>query len=198
MEQTADAVVIGGGIFGGSVAHFLTRLGFGRIVLLEKRCFAAVSTGHTGGAIRTAYSNPLTIRLAVRALEMFRDAGERLGGDCRFRQTGYLIMFNTESLGVNVEEIDGEEITVRWPELSLEHDDVGGGIFEPDSGVADGTTTTLALISSAAKRGLSVHEGVGATGIRLEGDRVVGVETEQGPIDTPVVGSLRHVPLSFF
>ena len=37
METQADAVVIGGGIFGASVGHFLAKLGFGKIVLLEHR-----------------------------------------------------------------------------------------------------------------------------------------------------------------
>ena len=41
MEKTADAVVIGGVIFGASVAHFLAKFGYGKIVLLEKRRFAA-------------------------------------------------------------------------------------------------------------------------------------------------------------
>ena len=36
MTNTADAVVIGGGILGVSTAHFLAKLGFGSVVLLEK------------------------------------------------------------------------------------------------------------------------------------------------------------------
>ena len=35
--------------------------------------------------------------------------------------------------------------------------------------------------------GLLAYEGIGATGIRLEGDRVVAVDTDDGPIQTPVV-----------
>lgn len=44
MQTKADAVVIGGGIMGASTAHFLAKLGFGDIVLLESRKLAAVST----------------------------------------------------------------------------------------------------------------------------------------------------------
>ena len=35
MRATADAVVIGGGIIGASVAHFLTELGYGDVVLVD-------------------------------------------------------------------------------------------------------------------------------------------------------------------
>ena len=100
LPRKADAVVIGGGILGASTAHFLATLGFGQVVLLEKLTLAAVSTGHTGGAIRTAYSNPVTIQLALRGLEMFTDAREHLGGDCDFRRCGYLVLAGADELAL--------------------------------------------------------------------------------------------------
>ena len=36
MTERADAVVIGAGILGASVAHFLTKIGYGDVVLLDK------------------------------------------------------------------------------------------------------------------------------------------------------------------
>ncbi len=71
MNRTADFVVIGGGIFGASTAHFLSKTGFGQGVLLEQRSLAAVSTGHSAAHVRTYYSNPVTVQLAGRAVEMF-------------------------------------------------------------------------------------------------------------------------------
>ena len=65
MDSNADAVVIGGGIFGASAAHFLAKKGFGNIVLLEKRSLAAVSTGHSAANVRTYYSNPMTVQLEI-------------------------------------------------------------------------------------------------------------------------------------
>ena len=198
MSQTADAVVIGGGILGVSTAHFLARIGFGSVVLLEKRSLAAVSTGHSAAAIRTFYSNPLTIRLAVRSAQMFASAEERFGGSCGFRQTGYLTLLDEANLhqgrqvadmerqhGVPVEELSPEALRQRFPVVDLEQ--VRAGIFEPRSGYADPMATTRLLAAAAEPLGLTVREGVGATGITREGDRVTGVETEEGPISTPVV-----------
>ena len=92
MRKTADAVVIGAGIMGACTAHFLAKKGFGRVVLLEKRKLAAVSTGHSAAIIRTFYSNPLTTSLAPRAREMFENDQEEIGGDCEFRRSGYLCL----------------------------------------------------------------------------------------------------------
>jgi sarcosine oxidase subunit beta len=95
MEKTADAVIIGGGILGASTAHFLAKKGIGKVVLLEKRTLAAVSTGHSAANIRCAYSNPVTIQLALRAFEMFENDREQLSGDTGFTRTGMMILFET-------------------------------------------------------------------------------------------------------
>ena len=92
MDRTADAVVIGGGIMGASVAHFLAKGGFGKVVLLDNKTLAGASTGHSAANVRTLYSNPLTIQLAVRAVEMFENQREELGGDCGFDQVGFLCL----------------------------------------------------------------------------------------------------------
>lgn len=198
MDKTADAVVIGGGILGASTAHFLTKKGFGKVVLLEKHTLAAVSTGHSAAIVRTFYSNPLTIRLAQRAVEMFRNDREELGGDSGFRQVGYLCLLEEETLasgqqvlhqlrrhGVEVLELSPEDLKETLPQMDLEG--VVGGLLEPNSGYADPVRTTYRLVERARDWGLVAHEGVGATGIRLQGDRVTAVETPQGPIETPVV-----------
>ena len=200
LPRTADAVVIGGGIFGASTAHFLAKLGFDCVVLIEKLTLAAVSTRHTGGAIRTAYSNPLTIKLALRGLEMFTSAEEHLGGASGFRRGGYLLLAGQEELkpsrammhhqvqqGVDVEEISLDEIHARWPEIDLAPGGVAAGFYEPQSGIADGLKTTQTLVESARTHGLVAFEGVAATGIRRSGDAVAAVQTDRGVIETPVV-----------
>ena len=93
MEKVADAVVVGGGIMGASIGHFLAKKGFGKILLFEKRNLAAVSTGHSAAHVRTYYSNPVTVQLAWRAVQMFENDREELGGDCGFQQLGFLTVF---------------------------------------------------------------------------------------------------------
>ena len=196
--RTADAVVIGGGIMGASVGHFLAKKRFGKIVVLEKRKLAAVGTGQSGANIRTYYSNPVTVQLAKRSLHMFENAKEMLGGDCSFRQIGFLLLLDDKSVepgkrilemqkkfGSDIRFVSPPEIKELAPQVSLDH--IAGGIYEPRSGYTDPVKTTVNLIEKAKEWGLTCIEGKGATGIRIENERVVAVETEDGPITTRVV-----------
>jgi sarcosine oxidase subunit beta len=198
LRATADAVVIGGGILGASTAHFLAKKGFGKIVLLEQRTLAAVSTGHSAAAVRTFYSNPVTVQLARRAVEMFSNAEDELGGDCGFERIGYLALLSEEGMhagkrvvelerahDIRVEELTPEEIAARQPLVNL--DGITFGILEPNSGFADPTRTTRQLVESAKSWNLTAHENVGAKSITLNHGRVSAVETEKGTIETRVV-----------
>ncbi len=198
MNTTADAVVIGGGIMGASVAHFLARNGGGRIILLEKQTLAAVSTGHTAAVVRTFYSNPLTIKLAQRALEMFANDRDALGGDCGFKPVGYMCVLSERSAssgrhvlaleqaqGIDTREISPDQIKQIVPQVHV--DDLVGAIYEPLSGYVDPIKTTRVLCESAADDGLTTFEDRGATEIQLDGSKVVGVQTPQGTIATRVV-----------
>ncbi len=197
MEKTADAVVIGGGIMGAATAHFLAKKKFGKVVLLEKNRLASVSTGHSAAIVRTFYSNPLTLQLALRARSMFENAAEELGGDCEFRRIGYCCIFEEKAsptgeqllqierpAGVVAERVSRAQIKELAPQINV--DDVIFGIYEPLSGYVDPTKTTENLVASAKDWGLQAYEGVSATSIRLDGNRVTGVETDQGTIETGV------------
>ena len=198
MHKTADAVIIGGGILGASAAHFLAKRGFGDVVLLEKRSLASVSTGHSAANVRTYYSNAVTAQLAWRAVQMFENDREELGGDSGFQQVGFLLLLDESTVatgdqilrtelenGVEAKDLTADEARELAPQLSF--DRIVRAVYEPRSGYADPVRTTRSLVERAKDWGLAAYEDVGATGIRLEGDRVAAVETEEGPIETPVV-----------
>ena len=140
----------------------------------------------------------MTVKLAWRAVQMFENDRDELGGDCSYEPVGCMVLLEEGSAasglhtlelerqhGVEVREISPEDILELAPHFNLEG--VTGAIYEPRSGYADPVRTTVNLVERAKEWGLVVHEGVAATGIRLDGDRVSGVETEEGTIDTPVV-----------
>ena len=198
MHKTADAVVIGSGILGASTAHFLAKRGFGNVLLLEKAALASVSTGHSAANVRTYYSNAVTAQLAWRAVQMFENDREELGGDSGFQQVGFLLLLEESNVatgdqilrtevenGVEAKDLTADEAKELAPQLSL--DGVVRAIYEPRSGYADPVKTTRSLVERAKDWGLASYEGVGATGIRLDRDRVAAVETEQGRVETPVV-----------
>ena len=164
MIQKADAVVIGGGIMGASTAHFLTKLGYGQVALVEKRRICGGSTQYSAAHVRQHYSNEVAIRLAVRGAQMFANAEEELGGPAGFEQIGYLLFAPPEgeqalreivpfqqSLGVSTTLVEPAEVERRWPELRLEG--VALACHEPTSGFADPLQTVESLVRSAQRDG---------------------------------------------
>jgi sarcosine oxidase subunit beta len=194
----ADAVVIGAGIMGASTAHFLTKLGFGTVALVEKRKICGGSTQYSAAHVRQHYSNEVAIRLAVRGASMFANAEEELGGPAGFHQIGYLLFAPPEGeqalrdivpvqqgFGVETMLLEPAEVESRWRELRL--DGVSLACYEPTSGFADPVLTVESLVRSAAREGLDVYEGCEVLGMSTSGGRVTGVATGDGEIATGVV-----------
>ena len=198
MSERADAVVIGAGILGASVAHFLTKLGFGDVVLLDKGAVCSGSTQYSAANVRQHYSNEVGIRLAVRAVEMFSNDEEELGGPSGFVRCGYMVMAPhgeeqairdvvplQRSLGVQTEILEPGEVAARYPAIDV--DGVALACLETTSGYADPVLTTRSLVESARRRWLRLAEGRAVTGIARSNGKVTGVETTAGDIEAPVV-----------
>lgn len=183
---------------GASVAHFLVELGYGDVVLVEKSRLCGGSTQYSAAHVRQHYTNEVAIRLAVRAVAMFANAEEELGGPVGFTRHGYLVLAPRsqeeairrvvplqQALGVKTEILSVDEVSDRWPELALEG--VALACFEQDSGYADPVLTVRALVDSARARGLTVYEGRRVLGVSTAKGRVTGVVTGEGEIATGVV-----------
>ncbi len=158
----ADAVVIGGGIMGASTAHFLTKLGFGEVALVEKRKICGGSTQYSAAHVRQHYSNEVGIRLAVRGASMFANAEEELGGPSastrsatcssrrprRSRRSATSSPCSRASASRRRPSSPTRSMS-RWPQLRL--DGVGLACFEPTSGFADPVLTVESLVRAAQR-----------------------------------------------
>jgi sarcosine oxidase, subunit beta len=198
MIRSADAVVIGGGIMGASVAHFLTKLGYGKVALVEKSTICGGSTQYSAAHVRQHYTNEVAIRLAVRAAGMFARSEAELGGPTGFVRHGYMVIAPPEqeqairdvvpvqqSLGVRTEILTTDDVAERWPALNV--DGVALACFEETSGYADPVLTVRSIVRSAERDGLEVVEGCEVVGVSTNGGRLTGVDTSEGPIATGVV-----------
>ncbi len=191
-QQTADVIIIGGGITGTSAAFQLAQRGQ-KVILLEKSFIAAGGTGRTGGIIRTHYSNAITARMALLSLNVWRNFDELVGGDVGWLPAGALFIVGPhdldglkanielqQSVGINTQFLDAHELHKLAPYLNV--DDIGGGAYEPDSGCADGTLAANAYAKRARELGAVVAQGVEVTGIQIQSGRVTGVSTADGTV----------------
>jgi len=197
MGKTTDVIVVGGGVLGGSVAFHLAERGVG-VTLVEKDSLASGPTGRSCGIIRQHYSHPVTIRMALDSLRFFESFGERVGGTCDFRCTGYLLAAGPEqigtlaanvelqrSLGVNTRVVSVEELLELTPGVAVEG--IAGAAYEPDSGYADPYATTAALVNRAEELGAVIVTGTRVREVLVEDGVARGVITDEGRIDAGAV-----------
>src|SRR5215470_16499567 len=146
MLETADAVVIGGGILGVSTAYHLGRLGFGKVTVLERHTLGSGSTGKSAAVVRTFYSNDVFVKLAKRGLSMFENFQEELGEDVGFKRIGYMVITDRASTvdhvlelhkryGLKSEKLTPADVKKIVPGMNV--DDVAAAGYEPNSGFAD-------------------------------------------------------------
>jgi glycine/D-amino acid oxidase-like deaminating enzyme len=198
MSETADCIIIGGGIMGASIAYHLAKQGGGQITLLERQALCNGTTGRSGAIIRQHYSNEYTVRMARNCLAVFQHFDERIGGDCGFATTGMVVMAGEQGAealqtnvkmqqhqGVDTQLIQPEEVSEAAPGYN------GAGValacYEPGAGVTDPMATTHSFAKRARDFGATIREGVTVTHILTEGERVTGVRTSAGDVQAPIV-----------
>lgn len=198
MSESADVVVVGGGCNGASIAFHLTERGVGRVVLLEKGALASGPTGRSTAIVRQHYSNEVTARMALDSLRVFQDWEARVGGTCGFVRTGFLVGVREadraalsgnvalqRGVGIDVRVVHADELRRLEPQLFAE--DLVAAAYEAEAGYCDPVSTTTSLAEGARARGARIVQGREVTAIRVEGGRVVGVDTGVGRISAPVV-----------
>ncbi len=197
MPTTADAIVIGGGVTGTSLAYHLAKAGL-RVVLLEKKHLCAGGTGKSTSIVRMHYENEPETRLALASFPTYAHFADVVGGDCGFTRTGVLWLVDYadaeklkanvamhQRVGVNTRVVSSQEVKDIEPACTLER--VALGAYEADSGYADPLFTTFAFAKRAREFGADLREGVAVTGVLSDPSRVRGVRTDQGAGEAPVV-----------
>src|ERR1700726_3987827 len=95
--QTADVVIIGGGIVGSSIAYHLTLAGCRNVLVLERESAQGKgSTGKSMGGVRAQFSTPVNIQMSLYSIPFYAGFEERLGYPCDYRPQGYLFCATNE------------------------------------------------------------------------------------------------------
>ncbi len=198
MSQTFDAIVIGAGVMGASLAFHLAERGL-KTAVLERRVSASGATGHSSGLVRMHYDLAAESALTfVSYKNYFSNWKERVGGDCGFINTGFLQIAkrehedklrgnvaNQQHIGINTSVISAGEVKELFPDLVTEHFDYAA--YEPDSGYADATLTANSFLEAAKRNGAALIQNCEVTAIHTSGGRVTGVSTTKGDFDAPIV-----------
>jgi len=189
-----DAIVVGLGAIGSGAACWLSRRLGDRVLGLEQ-----FELGHDKGAgqdhsriIRLSYHRPDYVRLARRAYatwaEVEAESGTtivtRTGGlDIGPREAAIPLRDYVDSMtaeGVPFEQLDGPEISRRWPQWRL--GDEHHGLYQADAGIADPNRGNAAHQRLARANGATLLEHAPVAALRSVAGGGLEVELTDGSV----------------
>jgi sarcosine oxidase subunit beta len=198
--ETAEAVIIGGGVIGVTIAYHLARRNFGRIVLLEREVLGSGSTGRSVASIDLFSHQPAAIALQAHAYEVFANFEALFGEECGLVTTGLAVLAGAEhaaglqqtvqsaqAVGIEAHLLSPAEFAALEP--AAEVDNLSAIYYAPGGGYVDPMLTTNAVAAAARRLGVVIQQGRAVTGLKQVRPGMVEVETSTGPLAAPVVVS---------
>jgi sarcosine oxidase subunit beta len=196
--QTADVVIIGGGIVGSSIAYHLTANGCRNVVVIERESAQGKgSTGKSMGGVRAQFSTPVSIQMSLYSIPFYASFEDRLGSPCDYRPQGYLFCATSDKqmaylrsnfsqqvkMGLKgVRLVAGDEIRQLFPQLRA--DDIVGGSFCSSDGFVDPYSAMNGFIACACEQGATLWKNTTVTGLGSDDAGIASVQTSRGPLAT--------------
>ncbi len=189
-----DVIIIGTGIAGASLAHFLAERGVTDVLLLEREDQPARhATGRSASVLVELDPDATLQGLKMLGGRFLREPPPGFAEHPLVDRRGVLLLFREpawsairqvapaiEQAGIRIELLSVQEAIVRTPVLSPAAFD--GAAFLPDNGQIDVHQLLSSYLHHAKRRGVEQHCDTEVRGIRVEGGRCTGVVTGAGEI----------------
>ncbi len=196
--NTAQAVIVGGGIIGCSTAYHLARLGWD-VVLLERKKLTSGTTFHAAGLVGQLRSSANITQLLGYSVDLYDRLETETGQATGWKRNGGLrLACNPErwtevkrqattahSFGLDMQLLTPAEAQDLWPLMDI--GDVVGAAFLPTDGQANPSDITLSLAKGARMAGAQIIEETKVLSVDVDRGVIKGVRTERGYIACGVV-----------
>ncbi len=194
LPDQAQVVVVGGGIIGASIAYHLTKRGVSDVLVLEQGQLTGGTTWHAAGLVSQLKSTHSLTKLATYSTRLFEELEDETGQATGYRAPGSISVASdserweellrgismASTVGVEIREIGMDELGEMVPLLRT--DDLVGALYIPKDGQTSPVDTTMALAKGARNGGATIVEGIAVARLLKDGDRCVGIETEDNQI----------------
>jgi sarcosine oxidase subunit beta len=204
LKQTYDVVIIGAGIHGLAIAYYLCKNGINNIAVLEKSYLGAGNSGRNTAILRSNYRTAEGIPFYNESIRIWENLSAELDYNLMFSQQGHLTLAHTDAaltglriraeanrqLGVESFLIDVRETKKLVPALYVGKDvryPIIGALYHPPGGNIRHDAVVWAYARAADRLGVDIHTRTEVTGISVHHDRIAGVETTAGRLQTGIV-----------
>lgn len=200
--DTADVVIIGGGVIGLTIARALALRGVRDVLLLDRSSLGAESSYAAGGMLAPQAEADRAdefFQLASRSRDLYSVFAAELldetGTDIELDTTGTLYLALTESdeaeierrfawqtrAGLTLEKLSAVEARRREPGIAA---NVRTALYFPLDVQVENRRLLTALVAANERLGVRLLTGCSVESITIQKGRVAGVETARGFVST--------------
>jgi len=197
MPESADVVIVGGGVMGCAIAYNLAKEGL-KPVVVEKSDIGGEASGSNGGGVRQSARNLKEMPLAMESVRMYGELHEELGMDVEYVRKGNLRLCtnedefetlrksveNQKAVGLDLEMLDRKQVLEINPYIG---EMVVGASYCPTDGHVNPFLVTYGFFKRAQERGARFCTGERVREIRLQKGRVTGVVTDKRTLESDTV-----------
>lgn len=194
-------VIVGAGIAGASLAHFLAEAGQKSVLVIEREAQPARhASGRSAEALVEVELDPIWQPLLDESAGFFRRPPPAIARKSLVIPTGIVNLVDGDERvvlaaaipalrrqGIAVELLEPRDTLARLPFLSER--DFAGAMFLPHSGRLAVGALMAGYLGSAQARGVSLWLGTEVVAVETSGGRVTGVETTRGRVGCRVLVS---------
>ena len=204
-SETANVAIIGGGVIGLAAARALALRGVREVLLIERGSLGAEASSAAAGMLAPqAEANRAHefFQLTCRSRDMYPAFAAELldetGIDIELETTGTLYLAFTEhdevelqrryawqsEAGLPIEKLSAADVRQLEPSIN---EDVRAALKFPFDSQVENRRLINALVSANVRLGVRMETGTAVTSLKVERDRISGVETSRGFIPTEAV-----------
>jgi len=205
-RRAYDVVIVGGGGHGLASAYYLAKEhGITNVAVLEKGWIGGGNTGRNTTIVRSNYLWDEATHLYEKSMKLWEGLSQELNFNVMFSQRGVLNLGHTlqdmrdiarrvnanRLNGVDGEMLDAAQVAAMVPILDTSPTaryPILGASLQRRAGVARHDAVAWGYARGADAAGVDIIQNCEVTGIRRDGDRVIGVETSRGYIAAGKVG----------
>ena len=205
-KKNYDAVIVGGGGHGLASAYYLASIhGMKNIAVIEKGWIGGGNTGRNTTIIRSNYLWDESAAIYEHSLKLWESLTQELNFNIMFSQRGVLTIAHSEHElkemsrrvhaiklnGIDSDILNPREIKKFVPTINIDQNiryPVMGGFLQQRGGTARHDAVAWGYARAADSYGVDIIQNCEVKNILCNKEKVVGIDTNQGRINTPKLG----------